>query len=158
MTGSSAASATPPGWTRVRDVTGTVSVAVPDDWARQLRDGGWKPAVVGLPGGHGPGLLVGPDLTGWADADSPTPGVFVGVSPSLTGTSVQPTLPDHPLCTRAADRTITVGSLRGSARHWTRCADTATSFSEVTLVAAEATSASTSRSDRPVTSTAPTRS
>ncbi|WP_433124772.1 serine/threonine-protein kinase [Micromonospora sp. CA-240977] len=139
MTGSSAASATPPGWTRVRDVTGTVSVAVPDNWARQLRDGGWKPAVLGLPDDHGPGLLVGPDLGDWADVDSPTPGVFVGVSPSLTGTAVQPALPDHPGCTRAADRTVTVGSLRGSARRWTRCADTALSFSEVTLVAAEAT-------------------
>ncbi|MET8043448.1 hypothetical protein ABZU25_21610 [Micromonospora sp. NPDC005215] len=158
MAGSSAASATPPGWTRVRDGTGTVSVAVPDDWARQLRDGGWKPALVGLPGGHNPGLLVGPDLAVWADVDSPTPGVFVGVSPSLTGTSVPPTLPDHPGCTRAADRTITVGSLRGSARHWARCADTAASFSEVTLIAAEATFGGCSRLASPTDPPDPGRS
>ncbi|MEU7750370.1 serine/threonine-protein kinase [Micromonospora sp. NPDC049171] len=139
LAGSSAASATPPGWTRVRDVTGTVSVAVPDDWARQLRDGGWKPGVIGLPGAHDPGLVVGPDLTAWSTANSPTPGVFVGVSRTRTAATVPPTLTGHNRCIRAADRTITVGSLSGSVRRWTRCARTTTSFSETILTAANST-------------------
>ncbi|MEV7327572.1 serine/threonine-protein kinase [Micromonospora sp. NPDC093244] len=134
--GSSAVPPAPPGWMRVSDVTGAVSVAVPDDWARQLRDAGWNPAVVGLPGGREPGLLVGPDLRVWPDVDSQTSGVFAGVSRSLTDAD-RPTLPDHSGCIRQADREITIGTLSGSVRRWTRCGDTATSFSEVTLVAAE---------------------
>ncbi|MEU8327489.1 serine/threonine-protein kinase [Micromonospora sp. NPDC048839] len=139
LAGSSAASATPAGWTRVRDATGTVSVAVPDDWARQLRDGGWQPAGLGLPEGHAPGLVVGPDLTVWSNANSPTPGVFVGVSRTRTAATVQPTLTGHNRCIRAADRAITVGSLSGSVRRWTRCANTTTSFSEAILTAANGT-------------------
>ncbi|MET7704955.1 serine/threonine-protein kinase [Micromonospora sp. NPDC005413] len=136
MAGSSTASTAPHGWTRVGDATGTVSVAVPDGWARQLRDGGWDPAVVGLAGERGPGLLIGPDLRDWADVDTPTPGVFVGTSRALAGTE-EPALPDHSGCTRAADRTVTVGILRGSIGRWTRCGGAQTSFSEVTLIAAE---------------------
>ncbi|MGC4814976.1 serine/threonine-protein kinase [Micromonospora sp. DT228] len=139
LAGSAAATATPPGWTRVRDATGTISVAVPDDWARHLRDGGWKPGVIGLPGAHDPGLVVGPDLAAWSNANSPTPGVFVGVSRTRTAATVQPTLTGHNRCTRAADRTITVGSLSGSVRRWTRCANTTTSFSEVILTEANGT-------------------
>ncbi|MGC5287500.1 serine/threonine-protein kinase [Micromonospora sp. DT231] len=139
LAGSSAASATPPGWTRVRDATGTISVAVPDDWARHLRDGGWKPGVIGPPGAHYPGLVVGPDLTEWSNANSPTPGVFVGVSRTRTTATVPPTLTGHNRCSRAADRTITVGSLSGTVRRWTRCANTTTTFSEAILTAANGT-------------------
>ncbi|PWR11213.1 serine/threonine protein kinase [Micromonospora acroterricola] len=135
MGGSATVSSAPPGWTRVGDATGTISVAVPDSWARQLRDGGWNPATIGLPGGRGPGLLVGPNLAVWPDVDSTTPGVFAGVSRSLAGTAGEPALPAHNGCTREADRATTVGILRGSIGRWTRCGGTATSFSEVTLAA-----------------------
>ena len=134
--GSSTVSTAPPGWLRVHDGTGTLSVAVPADWARQLRDGGWRPAVVGLTGPRAPGLLVGPDLTTWSDVDSRTPGVFVGVSRSLPGAERELTLPAHDGCTRTADRTITVGALTGRVGRWVGCDGTSTSFSEVTLVAA----------------------
>ncbi|MEV5206224.1 serine/threonine-protein kinase [Micromonospora sp. NPDC053740] len=138
MAGSATAATAPHGWTRVGDSTGAVSVAVPDDWARQLRDGGWDPTVIGLPDGRGPGLLVGADLTEWSDVDSATPGVFVGVSPGLRGAE-QPALPDHGGCAPAAGRAVTVAEFSGTVRHWARCGGAQTAFSEVTLVAAAGT-------------------
>ncbi|MDG4782064.1 serine/threonine-protein kinase [Micromonospora sp. WMMD961] len=136
MAGSSTASTAPHGWTRVGDVTGTVSVAVPDGWARQLRDRGWDPAVLGLTEARHPGLLIGADLTEWSDVDSPTPGVFVGVSRALPATD-RPALPDHSGCTDASGRAVTVGALSGTVRHWARCGGTERSFSEVTLAGVE---------------------
>ncbi|WP_247671661.1 hypothetical protein [Micromonospora sp. M61] len=56
---------------------------------------------------------------------------------SRTLRAAEPTLPDHSGCTDAADRTVTVGTLGGIVTHWTRCGGTETSFSEVTLVAAD---------------------
>ncbi|WP_330466526.1 serine/threonine-protein kinase [Micromonospora zamorensis] len=133
--GSATAATAPHGWTRVGDASGAVSLAVPDGWAGQLRDRGWDPAVIGLAEERGPGLLIGRDLGEWADVESPTPGVFVGVSRTLR--AAEPTLPDHSGCTAAADRTAAVGTLGGIVAHWTRCGGTETSFSEVTLVAAD---------------------
>ncbi|GAB3931991.1 serine/threonine-protein kinase [Micromonospora vulcania] len=49
VAGSAPVSPVPYGWTRVADSTGTISVAVPDDWARQLRVGGWNPAASASP-------------------------------------------------------------------------------------------------------------
>ncbi|MBG6105415.1 hypothetical protein IW249_005829 [Micromonospora vinacea] len=138
MAGSATAATAPHGWIRVGDTTGAVSVAVPGGWARQLRDGGWDPTVIGLAEGRGPGLLVGTDLTVWSDVDSATPGVFVGVSRALRGAE-QPALPDHSGCTPAAARAVTVATFSGTVRHWARCGGAQTSFSEVTLVAAAAT-------------------
>ncbi|MGC4838148.1 serine/threonine-protein kinase [Micromonospora vinacea] len=135
MAGSATAATAPHGWIRVGDTTGAVSVAVPGGWARQLRDGGWDPTVIGLAEGRGPGLLVGTDLTVWSDVDSATPGVFVGVSRALRGAE-QPALPDHSGCTPAAARVVTVATFSGTVRHWARCGGAQTSFSEVTLVAA----------------------
>ncbi|MEU1245418.1 serine/threonine-protein kinase [Micromonospora arida] len=138
MAGSATASTAPHGWTRVGDATGAVSVAVPDGWARQLRDGGWDPAVIGLPDERRPGLLVGADLSDWSDVDSVTPGVFVGVSRALRGAE-QPALPDHSGCAPVAGRAVSVAAFSGTVRHWARCGGTQTSFSEVTLVAAAGT-------------------
>ncbi|MCZ7375029.1 serine/threonine-protein kinase [Micromonospora sp. WMMC250] len=135
MAGSAVPSTAPYGWTRVGDATGTVSVAVPDSWARHLRDRGWNPAVIGLSEERRPGLLIGADLTEWADVDSATPGVFVGVSRTLPATE-RPTLPDHGGCTGAPGRAVTVGALSGTVRRWARCGGTERSFSEVTLAGA----------------------
>ncbi|MGW4681916.1 serine/threonine-protein kinase [Micromonospora taraxaci] len=135
MAGSAVPSTAPHGWTRVGDATGTVSVAVPDGWARQLRDRGWNPAVIGLTEERRPGLLIGADLTEWADVNSATPGVFVGVSRALPATE-RPTLPDHSECTDAPGRAVTVGALSGTVRRWARCGGTERSFSEVTLAGA----------------------
>ncbi|WP_327002965.1 serine/threonine protein kinase [Dactylosporangium sp. NBC_01737] len=57
LAGSAAAGAPRQGWVRVHDADGVVSIAVPRDWARQVRDAGWNPAVLRLPTGHAPGLL-----------------------------------------------------------------------------------------------------
>ncbi|MEW2429421.1 serine/threonine-protein kinase [Micromonospora sp. NPDC047644] len=138
MAGSATASTAPHGWTRVDDATGAVSVAVPDGWARQLRDGGWDPAVIGLPDERRPGLLVGADLSDWSDVDSVTPGVFVGVRRALRPAE-QPALPDHSGCTPVAGRAVSVAAFSGTVRHWARCGGTRTSFSEVTLVDAAGT-------------------
>ncbi|WP_433112774.1 serine/threonine-protein kinase [Micromonospora sp. CA-246542] len=135
VAGSTPTPLAPHGWTRVSDVTGALSIAVPDGWARQLRDRGWNPAVVGLTAGRAPGLLVGPDLAAWPDVGNVTSGVFAGASPSLAGRTGRPALPDHGGCTRAADRPVTVGALSGSVGRWSGCRGTTMSFSEVTLVA-----------------------
>ncbi|WFE99926.1 serine/threonine-protein kinase [Micromonospora sp. WMMD964] len=135
MAGSAVPPTAPHGWARVGDATGTVSVAVPDGWARHLRDRGWNPAVIGLTEARRPGLLVGADLTEWSDVDSAAPGVFVGVSRALPTTD-RPTLPDHSECPDASGRAVTVGALSGTVRHWARCGGTERSFSEVTLAGA----------------------
>jgi hypothetical protein len=114
---SGVAQAAPAGWVRVTDDTGNLSVAVPAPWAVQLRDGGW---------GDRPGLLVGADLTAWADPDSTSPGVFVG-----SGTPVA--LPDHRECARQPGRPFVLGGLTGRVERWTDCAGTSVSYSEALL-------------------------
>lgn len=59
MAGSATAATAPHGWIRVGDTTGAVSVAVPGGWARQLRDGGWDPTVIGLAEGVAPACSSG---------------------------------------------------------------------------------------------------
>lgn len=122
------------GWVRVSDATGTVSVAVPDGWAVQMRAGGWEPVAVGLPENHRPGLLIGAELDAWADPLSPAPGVFAGLSTTMAG-GATPRLPAHNRCLRAPDRPVNVAGASGRVRRWTRCDGTAISYSEVTLEA-----------------------
>ncbi|WP_203903826.1 serine/threonine-protein kinase [Virgisporangium aliadipatigenens] len=122
---------------RVSDATGGLSVAVPAAWAGQLRDAGWDPAVIGLPAGHAPGLVVSSRLSAWSDPRSAVPGVFVGASRSLAGGTVAPTLPEHPECAREPDRTVTVAGVPARVRRWVRCGGTATAFDEVTFEPAQ---------------------
>jgi eukaryotic-like serine/threonine-protein kinase len=114
---SGVAQATPAGWARVADDTGRLSVAVPATWAIELRDDGWE---------NRPGLLVGADLSTWANPDSVSPGAFIG-----SGTPV--TLPGHQECARQPARTVVVGGLTGRVERWTACAGTPVSYSEVLL-------------------------
>lgn len=125
-------SASEEGWTRVVDDTGTVSVAVPDDWARQERGAGWNSAAVGLADVHEPGLLVGSDLPRWSDTASRAPGVFAGVSAAIGGA----TLPAHAGCTRQPDRRVTAAGLGGTVRRWVECAGTPVTYSEAVLSSA----------------------
>ncbi|MEV6923874.1 serine/threonine-protein kinase [Dactylosporangium sp. NPDC051485] len=118
------------GWVRVRDVNGVVSVAVPPRWAVQLRHAGWNPALLGLPAGHAPGLVVAPDLARWTDPASGMPGVFVGVSRALLPGNAEPALPGHATCVRQPDRTVDVAGFPALVRRWTSCG-AAVSYSEV---------------------------
>ncbi|WIM96695.1 serine/threonine-protein kinase [Actinoplanes oblitus] len=120
---------TPPGWTRVGSADGVVSVAVPSSWSRQLRDGGWDPASIGLPAGGQPGLQVGADLI---DPAAASPAVLAGAGRWIRE-PVDATLPVHGSCTRQPDRRVSAGELSGSARRWTGCAGTALSYTEVLL-------------------------
>ncbi len=126
------AEATTTVWVRVHDASGSLTISVPADWARQLKDSGWNPAAIHLPAGHVPGLLVGSDLSAWPDASSEVPGVFAGVSKSLNGAegAPVPALPAHDDCVRQPDRTVVVDKLIGNVRRWTDCGGTPTSFSE----------------------------
>jgi tRNA A-37 threonylcarbamoyl transferase component Bud32 len=121
---------TPAGWVRVADADGVLSLAVPGDWARQMRDSGWNAATVGLPAGTEPGLQVGADL-----ANETSPGLFAGVSRWLAPGS-RATVPSHPGCTRVADRAVVVGGLTGRVQRWTGCGGGAVSYSEVLLTRA----------------------
>ncbi|MET7427228.1 hypothetical protein ABZS58_50400, partial [Dactylosporangium sp. NPDC005555] len=121
LAGSAAVGGPPPGWVRVRDADGVVSVAVPPAWAGQVRDAGWNPAVLRLAAGHAPGLVVAPDVATWTDPASTLPGVFVGASDALT--TGEPALPEHPApCVRQPDRATTVAGAPVQVRRWTSCA------------------------------------
>jgi hypothetical protein len=133
IAGSGPARSAPPGWTRVGDASGTISIAVPAAWARQLRDAGWNPVSVRLPAGRAPGFTVGPDLDAWPDPASNVPGVFAGASEALGVGVDTAALPGHEPCARQADRQVTVYGLTGDVRRWIGCAGTAISFSEVLL-------------------------
>jgi hypothetical protein len=120
----------PLGWTRVSDVTGAVSIAIPRSWAEQLRDSGWNPSAIGLPAGtSSPGLQVGADLTSSAGT---SPAVLAGASQWI----VEPfaaTLPTHPGCARQPDRKVAFAGWTGLVRHWTGCGGGELSFSDVLL-------------------------
>lgn len=120
------------GWVRVSDSTGTLSVAVPDGWAAQIRAGGWEPVAVGLSESHRPGLLIGAELDAWADPLSPAPGVFAGLSATMAG-GATPRLPAHDRCRRLPDRPVSVAGGSGRVQRWTQCDGTAISYSEVTI-------------------------
>ncbi|WP_432834865.1 serine/threonine-protein kinase [Dactylosporangium sp. CA-092794] len=122
------------GWVRVRDASGTLSVAVPPGWAGQLRDAGWDPAVLRLPAGRAPGLVVAPDLATWSDPAGGTPGLFVGASRDLVAGGPAPALPDHDACARQPDRTLLVNGAPTAVRRWA-CGASA-SFSEVVFAVA----------------------
>ncbi|SCL50130.1 hypothetical protein GA0070604_2057 [Micromonospora eburnea] len=125
-----------PGWVRVSDTSGMLSIAVPDGWAKQLKDTGWNPATVRLAPGQAPGLLVGPDLSAWPDPGSGVPGVFAGASRSLGAGQAAPALPAHNGCTPHPARPVAVGGLTGWVRGWAGCHGTSISFSEVLLAPA----------------------
>ncbi|MCA2213377.1 serine/threonine-protein kinase [Jidongwangia harbinensis] len=121
------------GWTRVADSSGTLSLAVPRDWAEQVRSTGWDPATVGLPSGRRPGLLVGADLGSWGDPLHARPGVFAGESPALADGDSTLRPPTHGGCRRQPDRPVTVAGSTARMRRWTSCGGTAVSYSEVVL-------------------------
>jgi hypothetical protein len=135
--GSVASRSTAPGWVRLGDASDAVSLAVPLPWARQVRNEGWDPARVRLPGGHAPGLVVGGDLHTWANPDSGDPGVFIGLFPTAAESprdgQTGPALPVHAGCLRQPDRDVTAPPLAGRVQRWTACAGTPLSYSEVVL-------------------------
>lgn len=128
--GSTMVGGMPPGWVRVTDAYGVLSLAVPGDWAGQIRDSGWNAAAVGLPAGTEPGLQVGADL-----ASETSPGLFAGVSRWLMP-GARTTVLSHPGCTRAPDRAVVVAGLAGRVQRWTECGGGAVSYSEVVLTRA----------------------
>jgi hypothetical protein len=121
---------------RVHDSSGALSISVPVGWAGQLRNSGWNPSAIRLPAGHAPGLLVAPDVGRWSDPASRTPGVFVGLSRSVTGAALAPVpaLPAHDGCVRQPDRTLSVAGLTGTVLRWTDCGGAPISFTEAVLV------------------------
>jgi tRNA A-37 threonylcarbamoyl transferase component Bud32 len=128
--GATTANGTPPGWVRVADSEGVLSLAVPGDWAGQIRNSGWNAAAVGLPAGTEPGLQVAGDL-----ADETSPSLFAGVSRWLVPGS-KATVPSHLGCTRLPDRAVAAAGLTGRVQHWTGCEGGAVSYSEVILTRA----------------------
>jgi hypothetical protein len=126
-----AASAGPDaGLTRVADASGRVSVAVPAAWAKEFRDAGWEPAVLRLPAGRQPAVLVGPDLSTWDDPASRVPGMFAGLLPA---TETAPALPDHQGCVQQPERRVRAAGFEARVFRWTRCAGGDVSYSEVVL-------------------------
>jgi hypothetical protein len=119
------ASPTPPGWVRVTDASGAISLAVPAAWAGQVRDQGWNPTAVGLPPGQAPGLIVTADPSPQEYVGGPL--VFAGRAPGVA------TLPEHVRCARQPDRTVVIAGLTGRVTRWTGCAGTAITYDEVLL-------------------------
>jgi eukaryotic-like serine/threonine-protein kinase len=129
LAGAAPARPTPPGWARVTDATGAVSIAVPAAWAGQVRDAGWEPAAVGLPAGLSPGLTVTADPASATQEYAGGPLVFAGTAAGLDAAR----LPQHGRCARQPDRPVVVDGLRGRVTRWTGCAGTSISYSEVRL-------------------------
>ncbi|MFC8616942.1 serine/threonine-protein kinase [Micromonospora purpureochromogenes] len=119
-----------PRWARVADTSGSLSVAVPAAWAKQVRGSGWNPQSIRLPAGRAPGLVVGSDLAQWSDPTNAIPGVFVGASRALR--SGAPVLPDHSTCLREPDRPYRTG-FPTAVQRWTHCGGTTISFTEALL-------------------------
>ncbi|MFF5402860.1 serine/threonine-protein kinase [Streptomyces misionensis] len=107
---------------RVADAHGRVSVRVPADWDRQLRDSGWDPRALGLGAGHEPGLVVADDLAHWPELDAPVDGVFVGVSEHGDVTARVKAL-THPGCHYSSSRAFTGAGWHGLVRAWSGCPD-----------------------------------
>lgn len=127
--GATVPGATPAGWVRVTDAGRVLSLAVPGDWGRQLRDSGWNAAAVGLPTSSTaePGLQIGADL-----GSLTSPGLFAGSSRWLApGSPI--TVPAHPGCTRGPDREVLAAGMTGRVQRWTGCAGTTVSYDEVVL-------------------------
>jgi hypothetical protein len=120
---------TPPGWARVTDATGRLSVAVPSAWAGQVRDQGWDPAAVGLPAGHAPGLTVTADPASALREYAGGPLLFIGTAPGIT---TAPS-PGHTQCTRQPDRRVLAAGRIGRDTRWTACAGTTITYDEVLL-------------------------
>ena len=111
-----------------RDVTvatadGTVSVRVPHDWGRQVRQSSWDLGPYGEPGRSGIALAASPDVARWTDPTTDVPGVFAGradgVSPeALLARSVAascPASPSQPLTSSGLSGTLTRRQCPGAA-------------------------------------------
>jgi hypothetical protein len=90
-------------------------------------------AIIGLPAGQEPGLLVGPNLEAWPYPATEVPGVFAGRSVALAPGGPAPALPDHGGCVHQPDRYRAVGPFRGQIARWTGCAGRPITFDEVML-------------------------
>ncbi|ARP68775.1 serine/threonine protein kinase [Streptomyces pluripotens] len=108
--------------TRVSDATGRVTLRVPADWGRALRDSGWNPHALGLATGHEPGLVIADDLTRWSDLRAAVNGVFVGVSEHGDVTARVRDLA-HPDCHYSGSRTFAGADWHGLVRAWSGCPD-----------------------------------
>jgi hypothetical protein len=106
---------------RVADASGRITVHVPAGWARQLRDSGWDPAVLGLPAGHEPALAVADDLSQWQDLSSDVDGVFVGLS-EHGDLRARVDAVAHTGCRYDGERSWTGDRFTGVVRSWSRCA------------------------------------
>ncbi|RZS34439.1 serine/threonine protein kinase [Herbihabitans rhizosphaerae] len=99
----------PPVSVQVADNTGRITLTVPTEWAAQKQGAQWSPKSIGLSEETGePALAVAPNLAGWHDENSTTPGVFVGTSRD-PGARAKIAATSHPGCRRDG------GSERGGA-------------------------------------------
>ncbi|MBL1104025.1 serine/threonine protein kinase [Streptomyces sp. 5-8] len=123
------------GGVRVADASGRVSLEVPPGWARELRDSGWDPHVLGLAAGHEPALVVADDLSRWSDLDAAVSGVFAGVGAPGDVTARVRALA-HAGCRYTGARTFTDADWHGLVRSWSGCPDGG-SVTESALVPAD---------------------
>jgi len=75
----------------VEDATGTISVRVPESWTAQVDPEPWTP----IEGRSEQPSLASGSQEGWNSADTPAPGVFVGILP---GEKLPSKIPSHPEC------------------------------------------------------------
>ncbi|MFF1448159.1 serine/threonine-protein kinase [Streptomyces sp. NPDC058274] len=125
----------PPGPVRVADASGRVSVEVPDDWSRQLRESGWNPRALGLRDAKEPGLAVADDLSAWQDLTTRVSGAFVGLSGHGDVTAQVRTIA-HNDCHYEGSRPYTGAHWHGLTRTWSDCPGSG-SVTEAGLTAAD---------------------
>ncbi|WP_046468926.1 serine/threonine-protein kinase [Allosalinactinospora lopnorensis] len=109
-------------FTRVSDVTGEISLAVPHAWARQVQPNGWSPRELGLTGGHEPGLLVATDVAQWRDSEAHTSGVFAGLLRTpAAGNRLDRIIDEAPCPGPARQWRVTGEHWTGEVRRWDGC-------------------------------------
>ncbi|MCH5671342.1 serine/threonine-protein kinase [Streptomyces gilvus] len=121
---------------RVTDTGGRVTAEVPASWDRQLRDSGWDPRALGLPGGHEPGFAVADDLARWPDLAAPVNGAFVGLSEHGDLTAAVDAL-SHPGCHYDGGHPYTGTAWHGRVRVWSHCSGRPGTVTEAALAPAD---------------------
>ncbi|CAM5679487.1 serine/threonine-protein kinase [Streptomyces griseorubiginosus] len=121
---------------RVADTGGRVTAEVPASWDRQLRDSGWDPRALGLPGGHEPGFAVADDLARWPDLATVVNGAFVGLSEHGDLTAAVNAL-SHPGCHYDGGHLYTGTAWRGRVRVWSDCSGGPGTVTEAALAPAD---------------------
>lgn len=109
----------------LQDVSGRVSVSVPNTWKQDVTEQTWSPSATGVADPmNRPVLRASTDPAKFRDFDHVSTGIFIGLTTAENPVSI--TLADHTQpgnggCTKVEPRTKTVGYLTFTITQWKDC-------------------------------------